>query len=204
DEGDQLVGHAVVVEQITRHQQQVHPILQREVDEPPEHTAAALVVRRLPRVVAGAVTSQVNVGGVEDAKRSSRPGHRQQYTPRRRWTVTPRVSQRHPSPTVHATGLHFRHPSTWSERCRRSPPRSSRVSPSPSTRRPAHRRRTPRPWPGTRSAQTWPATIHTGWSCSRPTSTASIASTSCPRRVPRSGTNPRPAWPPTEAGDPGR
>src|SRR5262249_56717595 len=79
DELDQLVGHAVVIEQIAGDQHQVDGVRQRAIDDGAESAASAGLVRRLLSSISIAVAAEMHVCGVEDAERSSRCGHAAQY-----------------------------------------------------------------------------------------------------------------------------
>ena len=70
-EGDELVGHAVVIEQVAGDQDQIDSIGQGAIDDAPEREAHSLVVGRLLPGIAVAVAAEMNVGGVQDAEGAS-------------------------------------------------------------------------------------------------------------------------------------
>ena len=79
NEGDGLVGHAVVIEEVAGDQQQIGPVCQRPIDDPPKDGPAALGVRSLLGRTAVAVAVQMHVGGVKNTQGSSGGRHAQEH-----------------------------------------------------------------------------------------------------------------------------
>ncbi len=67
-EGDGLVGHAVVIEEVARDQQQVDLIGQRPIDDALEDAPAAHVMRGSLSGIAAAVAVEMDVGGVKHSQ----------------------------------------------------------------------------------------------------------------------------------------
>jgi hypothetical protein len=70
-EGDGLVGHAVVIEEVARDQQQIDVIGQGPIDNALHDTPAALAMRGLLFGIPVAVAVEVHVGGVKHPQGSS-------------------------------------------------------------------------------------------------------------------------------------
>jgi hypothetical protein len=75
NEGDRVVGHPVVIEQVAGDQQQVHLVLQRPIDDARPHASAVCVMRGLLGGASVAITVEMNVGRVQHAEGASRWGH---------------------------------------------------------------------------------------------------------------------------------
>ena len=75
NERDGLVGHAVVIEEIARDQQQIDPIRQRAIDDAPEDVPATLGVRGLLFWITVAIAGKMDVGGVKHSQGASWRGH---------------------------------------------------------------------------------------------------------------------------------
>ena len=67
-EGNGLVGHAVVIEEVAGDQQQIDRIGQRAIDDALEDAPAALAVHHLLMGVSVAVAVEVDVGGVQHSQ----------------------------------------------------------------------------------------------------------------------------------------
>jgi len=70
-EGDGLVGHAVVIEEVAGDQQQVDLVGQRPIDDALEDAPAALVMRDSLSGISAAVAVEMDVGGVKHSQESS-------------------------------------------------------------------------------------------------------------------------------------
>jgi hypothetical protein len=75
NEGDGLVGHAIVIEEVAGDQQQVDPIRQGSIDDALKAAPAPLAMRGVLRRISISVAVEVHVSGVKHSQGSSRRGH---------------------------------------------------------------------------------------------------------------------------------